>query len=271
MESVLGAEAEPVGSDLAPARDLAFDAEAVFDSLTDGVYVLDGDWRVVFMNAAAARCFHLDRRAVLGQSLWSVLPRLQGTEFERQYRRAMAERTPAEFVSPSAVNPGLFIEVRAFPSGAGLSVIFRDISDTRQMQEALHKAEERLADVADAMPALISYFDAGQVFRFANKAYEARFSRPRSEIVGKSLREVFGPEMYEARRPYVERALAGERLTYEVDFADGRQALTTSVEHIPHTDGAGRVLGVYSLVHDVTDYRRAITETPRHDAEVVLS
>ena len=268
MESVSGAEAGAVGPEPGRRPELAFDAEAVFDSLTDGVYVVDAEWRLVFMNAAAAHCFHLDRRASLGQSIWTLLPRLQGTEFERQYRRAMAEGEPVQFVSQSAVNPGLFIEVRAFPTRGGLSIIFRDVSDNRQMRDALQKAEERLADVADAMPALISYFDADQIFRFANKAYEARFSRPRSEIVGRPLHEVFGPAMYEARRPYIERALAGEKVTYEVEFIDKDRTLTTSVQHIPDTDQNGKVVGVYSLVNDVTEYKHSIRERSRVEAEL---
>src|SRR5208337_4886122 len=93
-----------------------------------------------------------------------------------------------------------------------------DITDQKRAeQEALH-SEERLRAITDALPVLISYVDKDQVFQFVNRAYEIWFDRPRSEIIGRKVDAVMTPEMYGVRRPYLERALAGEEMSYEADF-----------------------------------------------------
>ena len=84
----------------------------------------------------------------------------------------------------------------------------------------MQESEGRLRAIADALPFLISYLDKDQIFRFINKPYELWFERPLSQIIGHHVRDVMGPAMYEARRPFIERALAGESLPTRPIFLD---------------------------------------------------
>jgi PAS domain S-box-containing protein len=127
-----------------------------------------------------------------------------------------------------------------------------DITDRKHAEEDMQESEGRLRAIADALPFLISYVDSDQIFRFINKPYEAWFERPLSEIVGRNLRDVMGPAMYEARRPFIERALAGERLTYEADFPRSAGTIHTEIVHVPHRAPGGRTLGLYTVVMDIT-------------------
>jgi PAS domain S-box-containing protein len=132
-----------------------------------------------------------------------------------------------------------------------------DITEIKEAERHARESEERLREIANALPLLISYVDKEAIFRFANKPYEAWFGRPLREIIGKRIIEVMGVEMYEARRPYVERALAGESVTYEAAFPRTEGEAITEIVHVPHRDETGDVLGVYSLVQDITDRKRA--------------
>ena len=132
-----------------------------------------------------------------------------------------------------------------------------DITDRKLAEQEALESEEKLRAIADALPVLISYVDKDQIFRFANKAYETWFERPLSAVLGRQVREVMSPAMYEARRPYLERALAGESVSYEVDFVRSTGAAATQVVHVPHRDASGRTLGVYVVVSDISERKIA--------------
>jgi PAS domain S-box-containing protein len=230
----------------------------VLESTNDGFFAVDADWRFVLFNAACEKFFGRPREEVLGRQLWDVISVARGTEIQSKLEAVVASGEPAEFDFPSVVAPGRTIEIHAAPmAGGGLAILFSDVTARKQAEEALAASEARLRDITDAMPVLISYVDAEERFRFANAAYEGRFRRPREQIIGRTLTEVFGEALYKDRRPFVARALAGEHVTYEVEFPRGEEVLTTLVEHIPHRAPDGRVLGFYSLVQDVTGLKSA--------------
>ncbi len=108
----------------------------------------------------------------------------------------------------------------ATPDGEATALVGAhiDITERKLAEQEAVESEERLRAITDALPVLISYVDSDQVFRFVNKTYETWFDRPRSEILGRRVDEVMSPEMYEARRSNLERALAGEEVSYEVEF-----------------------------------------------------
>jgi PAS domain S-box-containing protein len=132
-----------------------------------------------------------------------------------------------------------------------------DVTDRKFAERDALESEEKLRAIADALPVLISYVDKDQIFRFVNKTYETWFERPISSILGRSVKEVMSPKMYEARRRNLERALAGESVSYEVDFIRSSGAVATQLVHVPHRDSSGRVLGVYVVVTDVSEQKLA--------------
>ena len=240
--------------------------DQILDGVGEGFFALDANWRFTAFNRAAEEMFGLRRTDVLGKAFVQVFPGMAGAEFERPCRIAMEERRPQVFEALSLRQPDRFPEVRAFPLGAGIGVAFSDATprksivqelqkretERRLAEQVAHDSEERLLAIADALPVLISYVDKDQVFRFVNKTYEKWFERPSSEILGRKVIDVMTPAMYEARRPYVERALAGEPVAYEVEFERSAGRMMTEVVHVPHRDASGAVLGVYVVVSDVT-------------------
>jgi PAS domain S-box-containing protein len=140
-----------------------------------------------------------------------------------------------------------------------------DITDQKRAETTVQESEGRLRAIADALPFLISYLDTDQIFRFINKPYESWFERPLSEIINRNVKDVMGPAMYEARRPFIERGLAGESLSYEADFPRSGGTARTEIVHIPHRDQAGRILGLYTVVTDITT--RKIAEKVLSESE----
>jgi PAS domain S-box-containing protein len=156
---------------------------------------------------------------------------------------------------------------RRFASPGGEAFRPTGIPEVDAVGTALERAarerdatEERLHDITNALPVLISYVDRGQRFRFLNKAYEEWFGRPLEELRDRTLEEIMSPAMYQERLPWVERALAGETVQYEAVFPHRDGPRDTTILHLPHFGPSGEVLGMYALVQDVTSLKRVEAE-----------
>jgi PAS domain S-box-containing protein len=120
--------------------------------------------------------------------------------------------------------------------------------------------------IADALPMLLCFIDREQRYRFCNRAFAEFFGRQRSEILGRTLRELLGEEAFGERATMLDAALGGERQWFAAEFNHperGRLALQT--EYLPQRDPAsGEVVGIVILVHDVSEQRvaeRALRES----------
>jgi PAS domain S-box-containing protein len=118
--------------------------------------------------------------------------------------------------------------------------------------------EAQMRLVADALPVLISYVDAGGRYRFNNKAYEEWFGHKRKDLAGRHLRDVLGEPAYEALRPMVEKVLGGERVTGEraLSYKDGGDRFV-HIEYVPDRRDDGSVAGFFALVQDISEAKRA--------------
>lgn len=118
--------------------------------------------------------------------------------------------------------------------------------------------------MADAVPILISYVDREERYRFVNRAYERWFGLDRSQIEGRTLREVLGDTAYGRLRDHVTRALAGETVTFEgeVDYQDAGKR-HVEARYVPDVTRDGQIPGYYVLVTDISDRRRAEAELER--------
>jgi diguanylate cyclase (GGDEF)-like protein/PAS domain S-box-containing protein len=125
----------------------------------------------------------------------------------------------------------------------------------------LLSTQEQLRQVTNNLPALISYIDADQRFCFANRVYETWLGQDPSELVGKSLLELYGPEAYEGFKGHVQRALSGERVTYGRELTTVQGTRHVDVTAVPDVEPGGRVKGLFVMMIDAT---------ARRDAEAAL-
>jgi PAS domain S-box-containing protein len=130
-------------------------------------------------------------------------------------------------------------------------------AELRDVYDELRLREQELRVITDALPVCITYVDANQRYRFANRTYEEWFHRSPGEILGKSVRENLGEASYQVVQPYINQALAGQITTYEAEISCvfGKKYISNSL--IPDFDSNGQVKGYYGLIADISDRRRA--------------
>ena len=69
--------------------------------------------------------------------------------------------------------------------------------------------------LVDRVPSMLAYWDRDLHCRFANRAYETWFGVDPDRLLGTSLRDLLGPELFALNEPHIRAALAGERQLFE--------------------------------------------------------
>lgn len=115
----------------------------VLESITDCYFRLDPQGNILAMNRWAAAYLGQRWPQAVGRNLWSLLPQLEGSRYQKIFRKVRATHRPADEEMRSVINPGRWVELHAVPCPEGVEVYFRDITERKQ-------AEENLAtDLAD--------------------------------------------------------------------------------------------------------------------------
>lgn len=152
---------------------------------------------------------------------------------------------------------GSVLEIQGNPMpGGGFVYSYQDISQQKEIEEALIQSENNIRIYTDNVPALIAYFDTDLNYLFTNRAYEEAMGIDRNYVIGKAVYNVLNPLEYQQRSPYIRAALAGRRQTFELELTgknyNFRYALVT---YTPHLAEAGEVLGFFALYQDITERR----------------
>ncbi len=86
-----------------------------------------------------------------------------------------------------------------------------------------HEPSYLLQRIVDHVPSMLAYWDADLRCRFANRAYERWFGVDPDALIGTSIRELLGPDLFALNEGHLRAALRGEPQTFErlVPGADG--------------------------------------------------
>ena len=125
--------------------------------------------------------------------------------------------------------------------------------------------------LANSVPAMIAYYDSpelGYGCRFANKAYSGAFGLTEASIIGKTFVQVIGEAAAREIQPSIDTVVNESRaVAYvrELAAADGSRRWI-EVNVLPHLGAAGRPVGAFVIVTDITEHRLA-TQALRESEE----
>jgi PAS domain S-box-containing protein len=106
----------------------------ILDKTSDGFFAVDRDWKFTFINPQAERLLGRRREDLLGKDFWMELPEFTAAAFEENYRRAMSEQVAVEFEASDS-SGRVWYELLAYPSGGGVSVFLRDVTDRKRVEQ----------------------------------------------------------------------------------------------------------------------------------------
>lgn len=245
----------------------------LIERCTDAIFLLRHS-RIVSANRAALRLTGIPREdQLLGCQLPDILRTAETTAGDRGHAAMLSSgECPTSFECTLLMTDGTTIdaEITMTPyadmeAADRRLVVVRDLAARKHLAAALSQQDQYLRLITDAVPALIAYIDNEQRYRFVNTAYETWFG-PRSHIIGNTVQSITGL-LYPQLRPYMERALRGERVSFEFNarYAPGdRKAVAV---YTPDLASDGTVRGFSSMVMDITPLREAEERLQRREQE----
>jgi PAS domain S-box-containing protein len=235
------------------------------DNIPGPIAYLDKRLTYTFVNQAFANWVCRPQDQIYGKTPTEVMPHDVNAFLRPILKRAQAgENVEYERVGANANGQRRWMHGRVAPDldttgkVRGLYCTEYDIHDLKLTEEALATREEQLRLFTDNIPEPVVYIDMEGKYTFVNDAFLRLVGVPREEVIGKSVEQVLGPEVFELQKPYVDRAAKGESVTYEREHIDlnGRQRwLRNSIVPDMHYDGM--IKGYYIVGHDITDLQQA--------------
>jgi PAS domain S-box-containing protein len=176
------------------------------ESISDGFMTLDLDWRITYVNGELERMTGRDRSSLLGRNLWEEFPGTSEQRFGMYYRRAVAENRSVTFEDfrPSA---GIWVEVHAHPTGEGLAVYIRDVTERHHAEKQLRQQEEQYRAIVEAVNDAILILDGESRVITANDAACVMHGYTRDALIGLHFSEL----VHSADREKVEQIVTAAR------------------------------------------------------------
>jgi signal transduction histidine kinase len=130
-------------------------------------------------------------------------------------------------------------------------------------QQAMANALEQ---AINNLPMQFAYIDANRCYRFNNRAHHATCTERERANFGRSVQDVLGERVYRQVEPYLDRALAGQRVDFELRLPVGAAFCDLAVSYLPDMAKEGEVKGVFVLADDIS----ARKQSERRDKEQLL-
>lgn len=246
----------------------------------DAFVGIDARGAICEWNEQAERIFGWRRTEVLGRELSGVLIPLRMREAHRAgFKRFMQsgrgpmleKRVEVTALCRDEREIEIELSVAAARDEQGrptANAFLRDITERRRAREEVERRERLLRDITDNLPAMVGYFDRDERCIFANSAALRIEGKSVDDIARSTLRDGIGDDNYALHKPYVDKALAGERCSFEGHVVrDGRENYYQAYL-VPDRAADGTVGGFYLMTFDVTARKtveRKLVEFARAD------
>jgi PAS domain S-box-containing protein len=233
---------------------LAGSTAQILDGMGEAFIGCDHEWRITYLNARADAHLAphgLGRAKLLGQNIWHAFPGLAGTRIQAEAFRAHAQGSEVE-LEEVLVPGGRRFALRIAPTSDGLVCYAREHEDSTRAEHALLASEERFRHLVESIDDVVFRLDPDQRCVDVFGRWLEREGFDPASLIGRTTREIVGPE----EAPIHERAnlsaLAGETVTYEwtLRSRNGLRHMQTTLSplHGPY----GEITGIVGVGRDIS-------------------
>ena len=254
----------------------------LLEFVPDAIVGIDGDGRIVLLNAQAEALFGYGRTELLGRPLENLVP--------ERYRGAHAGHRGQHMKHPRPRPMGTGLEFwglrrdgSEFPVDISLSSIeideemlvtaaIRDASERKQMEERMRQlapSATTAAIVESSDDAIIGKDLDGRIVSW-NRGAERIYGYRAEEVVGEPVSVLAPPGHADELSRIMEKIRRGERVDHfdAVRVHKDGSRLDVSLTVSPLKDSQGRITGASTIARDVTQRKRVETELRRSNEDL---
>jgi PAS domain S-box-containing protein len=187
---------------------------------------------------------HSLTRGVIGSRDDEVLWRKDGTSF------------PVEYTS---------VPIRKNGSIAGTVVVFRDISERKEAEEALRESRATARGLLDATQESLLLLDGEGIIIAVNQTAARRLYRRPEELVGTNRFDLLPQNLRASRKAHFNIVL---QTGNPADFEDVRDGMVFHQLYYPVQDKTGAIIGVAIFAQDITERKHMEEDLKRNVAEL---
>lgn len=236
-----------------------YEKNIILESIADGFFTVDKNWIVTYWNKVAEKMLNTPKCKITGQHLWEVFEGSVGSKSYNKYHQALETGQVLEF-EDYYVRLDKWFEINAYPSATGLSVYFKDITERKKAEAALHIAYEEKNTVLERIDDGFFAVDENSIVTYWNKRAEILLNAERRDMIGKNLHEVFATTASKAFYNNYQKAITEKTTIHFVEFST-RMNKWFSVSAYASDNG----LSVY--FKDVTEQKNAEEKLKESEAK----
>ena len=230
------------------------------------IITTDLDYCITYYNPLAEQFFGHTAAEVIGKTIQEMhtQERVTPERFEKGIANIRAHGEYRYRVVQEGENGTRYLDSRV--SGiydtdselVGLALFSHNVTGRVRGEETLRRYKQIISATTDHM----SFLDRDYIYQAVNEAYLHIHQKARQEIVGHSVADILGADVFEQLvKEKLERCLAGEEVHYQAWFefpGPGRRYV--DVAYYPFFNVDGEITGIVVSSHDITARRQAEEE-----------
>lgn len=119
--------------------------ENVLDSITDGFFIADREWRILFWNKAAEAIMRKTKAQLIGKNVWDEFPELKVLRDHIDFKTLLEKNQSIRF-REYFPQYRIWADVSAYPSDKNISVYFKDVTEVKNLR-TLERLEREVLEM----------------------------------------------------------------------------------------------------------------------------